>query len=339
MRRKKTSPAHLRFLILIVLLVISILPLLSIDPPTSLAVQVTQSLGDDIRLQRQTPTVEALLTQTPVALVTPSTSAVVLLNPFTGPSDNPITVMGQRWPPDSRVIVYLPYQGQEFAVASTLVTQDGSFTVSFFLPLFLTDQALVPIIARTIQDNEIAQAFYTIREAIVEPTATAPSTSPGGVVTANSLNIRSGPGIEYGTVGLLQSGQDVTITGQSGGWWRIAYRHSQGNSGWVSAFFIDSQNADDIPFIGGPPTPVPTPSHTATSAPTQAAFQCPPGQWSGCGGASCPAAHVAQCGSDGQWGQCVWDPGYCFASHDDDDNEDDESSDDDDDDDDDDNVY
>ncbi|MCB0211021.1 MAG: SH3 domain-containing protein [Anaerolineae bacterium] len=338
MRRKKTSLSHFRYLILIVVLVISILPLLSLDPPATLAVQVTQSLGDDIRLQRQTPTVEALLTQTPVALVTPSSGAVVLLNPFSGPSDSPITVMGQRWKPDSRVIVYLPYQGQEFAVASTLVTPDGSFTVSFFLPLFLTDQALVPIIARTIKDNETAQAFYTIREAIIAPTATALLSAPGGVVTTNSLNVRSGPGIEYGTVGLIQRGQDVTITGRSGGWWRIAYPHSGGSSGWVSAFFIDAQNVEAVPFIGGPPTSVPTPSNTAIPAPTQASYQCSPGQWSGCGGASCPAAHVAQCGSDGQWGQCVWDPGYCFHSTDDDDNEDEDNSDDDDDDDDD-SVY
>ncbi|MCB0167930.1 MAG: SH3 domain-containing protein, partial [Anaerolineae bacterium] len=219
MSRNRTKSRLTHLIVVAAAVIISALPFLTVTPSPSLAVQSTQSLGDDIRRQNQTPTVTTLLTQTPVAQTTPSTGALILLNPFSGPSASPITITGQRWTPDSRVIIYLPFQGQEYAVASTLVTEDGTFTVSIFLPIFLTDQPLVPIIARTLTDDETARAFYTVSDAVPEPAATPVSTSPQGIITTDALNVRSGPGTEYGAIGLLQRDQEVSINGQAGGWW------------------------------------------------------------------------------------------------------------------------
>jgi uncharacterized protein YraI len=58
-----------------------------------------------------------------------------------------------------------------------------------------------------------------------------------GTVTADSVRLRSGPGPEYGTVGLISTGQAVTVTNRSadGVWWQAAYG---GQTVWLSIDFV-----------------------------------------------------------------------------------------------------
>ena len=59
----------------------------------------------------------------------------------------------------------------------------------------------------------------------------AASSNNTGTVKASALNIRSGPGTNYDTLGVLRRGETVTILENKNGWYRI-------NSGWVSANYI-----------------------------------------------------------------------------------------------------
>lgn len=288
-------------------------------------------------------------TPTPVARQLSSSGGVILLNPFIGPATSPVTVYGQGWRAGDQLIVYLlDNNGTEYAVASTVADSSGEFSVNFFVPSYWANEAFVTVVARALNRESSAQAFYTITDAVPQPskpqpqpTATPVSRNPQGVVVAGRLNVRTGPGLQHPRIAQLDYGQAVPISGKNGGWWRINYPTAFGDYGWVSGSFLRASNVDNVPFIQAPlillPTATPRPFFaTATPRPVYPVYQCNPGQWSGCGGANCPAGHVSQCGENGQWGQCVWDPGHCSDDDDDDngyyDDDDDDDSDDDDDD-------
>lgn len=52
-----------------------------------------------------------------------------------------------------------------------------------------------------------------------------------GTITANSLNIRSGPGTSYKTAGSVKKGDTVTVLEKSGNWGRI-------DKGWISLKYV-----------------------------------------------------------------------------------------------------
>lgn len=64
-------------------------------------------------------------------------------------------------------------------------------------------------------------------------------TSGGGsyTVTASALNVRKGPGTNYGALGQLKSGNVVTANGESNGWLKISYK---GQTGWISKKYTRS---------------------------------------------------------------------------------------------------
>ncbi|MFR1759966.1 MAG: SH3 domain-containing protein, partial [Christensenellaceae bacterium] len=68
----------------------------------------------------------------------------------------------------------------------------------------------------------------------------SPQSSPSsGTVklasSASSLNVRSGPGTRYSTLGSLRHGAAVTITGEQSGWYSISFH---GRTGYVKASYI-----------------------------------------------------------------------------------------------------
>ncbi len=68
------------------------------------------------------------------------------------------------------------------------------------------------------------------------------STSAGGqvaVVKGNFVNVRSGPGTNYGLVGKVKQGDRMTITGQKGDWYKV---QSGNTGGWVANWLITVQN-------------------------------------------------------------------------------------------------
>jgi hypothetical protein len=82
-------------------------------------------------------------------------------------------------------------------------------------------------------------------------TGTEPSPSPSGPVgwvTAALLNVRSGPGLNYGVIGTLSRGEEVRLLGRNGGGSWLKIETYGGFRGWVSARYIRSNAAlSDLP--------------------------------------------------------------------------------------------
>src|SRR5262249_34539383 len=78
-------------------------------------------------------------------------------------------------------------------------------------------------------------------------------------VKADSLNLRSGPGTNYGKLATLLQGARAQLVGRlaDSSWCYVNY---QGTVGWVSAntdFTATQGNCNDVPVISPPPSPVP----------------------------------------------------------------------------------
>lgn len=108
------------------------------------------------------------------------------------------------------------------------------------------------------------------------PTVSIPTvtgTPPGAIAIVtmeqDQINVRSGPGIDYPTVGVLIAGQQIPAMGRSigGDWVMIAYPGVPGGVAWVYSPLVTLEGS--VPLVEPPPTP--TPRTTPTIDPTLAA--------------------------------------------------------------------
>lgn len=74
--------------------------------------------------------------------------------------------------------------------------------------------------------------------------------------TTTLVNVRSGPGTTYGSLGLLQEGQKVQVDLQSedGLWLRILYPDAPDGFGWVAAAYVSLPTGSHVP-LDVTPTP------------------------------------------------------------------------------------
>jgi hypothetical protein len=104
------------------------------------------------------------------------------------------------------------------------------------------------------------------------PTPTA-TPAPGAIVIA-SINLRNGPGTDYGILGTLSPGQVLTVTGRitDSTWFRVHVDQSQ--EGWVAgegyvtivSLPVNRPSIEQIPIITPtPPTRTSTPSSVTTT--------------------------------------------------------------------------
>jgi len=84
--------------------------------------------------------------------------------------------------------------------------------------------------------------------------------TPMAIVQAKALNVRSGPGTTYSTLGRLQADESVEVVGRNapGTWWQIKFGTAYG---WVSASYVQPSCTGNVPIVGQP-----TPAPTATPA-------------------------------------------------------------------------
>ncbi len=88
-----------------------------------------------------------------------------------------------------------------------------------------------------------------------------------------TLNVRSGPGLDYNVVGKLADGQSAAITGQNpdGSWWQIEYPSGSGGQAWVSAdpqySTVSQTMPQTIAQASTPTSPPVAPAVTATDPP------------------------------------------------------------------------
>lgn len=81
--------------------------------------------------------------------------------------------------------------------------------------------------------------------------ATTPAPTAIGVVNTSALNVRSGPGIAFGVVAVLSSGQSVQLIGRTADSSWAQVRLYNGVTGWVNASYLQSNVAiSSLPVIG-----------------------------------------------------------------------------------------
>ncbi|MGC8838502.1 MAG: cyclic nucleotide-binding domain-containing protein, partial [Anaerolineae bacterium] len=120
-----------------------------------------------------------------------------------------------------------------------------------------------------------------------QPTPTS-EVAPFCVVTSETLNVRSGPGVVYDRIGQVLQGEQYEILAASGtGWYLIDFG---GREGWVSEDYVEVRGAAERIALAEviPPTPTPVPpTATPQPQPTEPALMAaaapalPPRKWDG----------------------------------------------------------
>jgi uncharacterized protein YraI len=94
-------------------------------------------------------------------------------------------------------------------------------------------------------------------EQVVIPT---PSSTGAFVTTVEPVNIRSGPGTDYPIYGVAPLGTTAEAIGISadGNWWEVNLPTSlaPNGTGWLSGFYVTTQNTQNVPVAAAPPLPV-----------------------------------------------------------------------------------
>ena len=91
------------------------------------------------------------------------------------------------------------------------------------------------------------------------PTA-VPTATPRAGMTSAPLYVRSEPASASSQLGLIGPASMVQIIGKdpSGNWYQILYPQGKDGTGWVFAQYIQVENKEAIPIVGGPSGPGPS---------------------------------------------------------------------------------
>ncbi len=126
----------------------------------------------------------------------------------------------------------------------------------------------------------VAAQYVTITPGEIVPLdATPTSAGPTGRVI-QKLNVRSGPGTTFDTLGVLEPGVTVSLTGKnsSSSWFQIDYLAGPRGRGWVTSQYIQTDAAANLPVLddfgnsvtptaaGTPSSPETIPSPTVSPA-------------------------------------------------------------------------
>ena len=120
-----------------------------------------------------------------------------------------------------------------------------------------------------------------------------PLQSEACMITADNINLRSGPGTEFPIVDVMH-GELLPALGQNNGWIAVQY---VGNPAWVAARLVSLIGpCDDLPFYQAPSAP---------TNPNGAG-----GGWGACGSCDSCGYPASECQQSPD-GLCVWNPALC----------------------------
>ncbi len=85
------------------------------------------------------------------------------------------------------------------------------------------------------------------------PPPAQPTVAPVDGVTSTQVNVRAEPSTTSDVVGIIPAEMRVEITGKdpSENWWQINYPQGVDGKGWVTAQYVTTANAAEVPTIGG----------------------------------------------------------------------------------------
>ena len=150
---------------------------------------------------------------------------------------------------------------------------DGTKATATVISTSSQARSLEPIQLTQQASPEIVVTIYADSAQVPEPTSTSAPTPSGPVVLMaigdTPINVRSGPGTDYGALGTLGPGDSTAITGKTddGQWWQILYN---GQVAWVSASVAPVQgDTSQVMVVAVPTFPATFVAQaTATSSPS-----------------------------------------------------------------------
>ena len=103
-------------------------------------------------------------------------------------------------------------------------------------------------------------ATFTVTPEITATVPVSPTACSATIVANTNINVRSGPGTVYSTVGSIPSGGNAAIAGKNaeGTWWYINFAGGAGGHAWVGASVTTATCVPTtLSVIAAPPTPRP----------------------------------------------------------------------------------
>jgi uncharacterized protein YgiM (DUF1202 family) len=105
----------------------------------------------------------------------------------------------------------------------------------------------------------VSAQYVTLAAGVQVPLAATPTPSgPQGRVS-QILNVRSGPGTTYDSLGTLQPNTTVALTGKdaTASWFQISYPKGPGGRAWVTSQYVQTDASGSLPVLDAYGTPVP----------------------------------------------------------------------------------
>ena len=106
----------------------------------------------------------------------------------------------------------------------------------------------------------VAAQFVTLEAGVQVPLEATPTPAgPSGRATQR-LNVRSGPGVSFDVLGILEVESVVSLSGKNStaSWFQIDYPSGPGGHGWVTAQYVQTDAVAALPVLddyGNPVTP------------------------------------------------------------------------------------
>ena len=99
------------------------------------------------------------------------------------------------------------------------------------------------------------------------------SESSASVLAVQRVNVRSGPGTQFETIGILSPNDVVALTGKdpSGAWLQIEFASAPEARGWINEGFVQASGVETVPILAvpGPTAETGTPAEASpTTIPT-----------------------------------------------------------------------
>ncbi len=186
------------------------------------------------------------------------------------------------------------YDGRGYVVVSAVaVSREAAFRplLDFIIESFQIGGHLSIALSPTANDVATPEA------AELRETGQPSLTAAPGIIPRRSMNVRGGPGTDYGVIGAARPEQLYAVTGRTadGDWWRIDF---EGEEGWVLAELVAAQGElGSTKVVLGIPLP---PSRTPTVA-TVASGIAP--------GSVTPTQALTEVTLSGRIAYSFWDPG------------------------------
>ena len=105
----------------------------------------------------------------------------------------------------------------------------------------------------------LAEVAGTMRFTNLGPGFSVPGAGEGAptAVAIEPINVRSGPGSQYPSYGVVSIGTSGVVIGisEDGEWWvvRVSIEYAPDGRGWVKGDFVEVTNAENVPVIPTPP--------------------------------------------------------------------------------------